>query len=155
LTLNIWDKLSLWGSVNVEIRLDLLLVDHVLFVRELTPQFLVLLLNLVLHLLLLLHQHLLLLHVHATHLALFLGFSLFHLLVADELHLPSAFHFFNFLLLLHHHWIGLHVHGDNQGGKSVTTNNASVKVDVLRSDLNVLAVGVFELLGIGTRSVHQ
>jgi hypothetical protein len=116
LTLSVGDKDGLGGSVNIVVRLDISLIDHVLSITELSHEFVTLLLLhhisllLLLHLVLLLlaHGHLLLLLL-PSHLLVIFELLFFNLLVADHLHLSASLVFLDSLLLLHNHGIGLHV----------------------------------------------
>lgn len=145
LSLSIWNENCIRGSVNIVVRFNVIFVNHVLVVTQITPNSFRLSLLHVLDLLLL---HLLLawlLPFHPFHLPIF-HVLLFELLVPNHVHLVASLGFFDHLLLLHHHWVWLHVDRNDKSSKCVSTDHSAVEHNILRSYLNVFTVWVFKLL---------
>ena len=122
-TFRIWNQNGIWRSINIIVRLNVVLIDHVLMITQFLPQISTL--------------HLLSLHIKLI--------AFLQLLLSEFFLLSSPSHFFLslthicflHLLFFYQSWIWLHINRNYKCCESITSNNTSIIHKILRGHLTI------------------
>jgi len=111
-TFRIWNQNCIWWPINIIIRFNIILINHILMIRQFFP--------------LISTLHLLLLHIHLVAFLHLLLPIVFFLSASSHLFLSLTHICFLHLLLFYESWVWLHVYWDYKCCKSISSYNTSI-----------------------------